>query len=71
MTSDTPTIYVEVRQRLQKEIAEALEIPMGTVMSRLNRGRGQLQAELRIEAPQGGADAGADAALDPTAEEAP
>ena len=26
MTSDTPTIYVEVRQRLQREIAEALPL---------------------------------------------
>ena len=66
-------VVVEMRligEMSYKEIAGALEIPMGTVMSRLNRGRRQLQTELRIEDPQRGPSA-ADAALDQTAEEAP
>ena len=35
-----------------KEIAAALDIPIGTVMSRLNRARGRIQAELADASPE-------------------
>jgi RNA polymerase sigma-70 factor, ECF subfamily len=39
-------ILCDVEGLTYKEVAEALSIPMGTVMSRLHRGRAQLRAEL-------------------------
>ncbi len=36
----------DVQQLTYKEIADALDIPLGTVMSRLHRGRGLLRGEL-------------------------
>jgi len=39
----------DVQQLTYKEIAEALGIPLGTVMSRLHRGRGLLRAELAAQ----------------------
>jgi len=41
----------DVEEFTYKEIAEALSIPLGTVMSRLHRGRAQLRAELDGLAP--------------------
>jgi RNA polymerase sigma-70 factor, ECF subfamily len=41
----------DVEELTYKEIAEALSIPMGTVMSRLHRGRALLRAELSAMAP--------------------
>lgn len=47
-------ILCDVEEFAYKEIAEILGIPMGTVMSRLSRARGQLQKYLRDYAVQEG-----------------
>jgi RNA polymerase sigma-70 factor (ECF subfamily) len=44
-------LLCDVEELSYKEIAEALSIPMGTVMSRLHRGRALLRAELSALAP--------------------
>lgn len=44
----------DVEEMAYKEIAEALEIPLGTVMSRLHRGRKQLRAMLKDVAHEHG-----------------
>jgi RNA polymerase sigma-70 factor, ECF subfamily len=44
-------LLCDVEELTYKEIAEALSIPLGTVMSRLHRGRAQLRAELDGLAP--------------------
>jgi RNA polymerase sigma-70 factor (ECF subfamily) len=44
-------LLCDVEEFTYKEIAEALSIPLGTVMSRLHRGRAQLRTELDGLAP--------------------
>jgi|SRR5581483_9848413 len=44
-------LLCDVEELTYKEIADALSIPMGTVMSRLHRGRALLRAELSAKAP--------------------
>ncbi len=39
-------VLCDVEELTYKEIAEALAIPIGTVMSRLHRGRARLRSEL-------------------------
>ncbi|MHA6600673.1 RNA polymerase sigma-70 factor, ECF subfamily [Corynebacterium coyleae] len=46
--------YADVEGLAYKEIAEVLDIPMGTVMSRLHRGRKQLRAMLKDVAKERG-----------------
>ena len=49
-----PVVYADVEGLSYKEIAEALDIPIGTVMSRLHRGRKALQKKLWEIAEQHG-----------------
>jgi len=45
-SSRSTVIMADLHDMSYKEIAEALDCPLGTVMSRLHRGRGQLRQAL-------------------------
>ncbi len=44
----TPIILFYFENLSYRQIAEAMEIPLGTVMSRLARGKGQLRSQLKL-----------------------
>lgn len=48
----TPVVLVDVEGLTYREAAEAMEVPIGTVMSRLSRGRALLRLELARHAPE-------------------
>ena len=58
----TLVLLVDVEGLTYREAAKALDVPIGTVMSRLSRGRGQLRRELTRHAPESctGAQSGMD-----------
>ena len=64
-----PVILADVEGFAYKEIAEMLDIPVGTVMSRLHRGRRSMQKALHDHAAARAARRGEPAAPDDTAEE--
>ena len=51
---DRVVYMADVEDMAYKEIAEALDIPLGTVMSRLHRGRKQLRVLLKDVANEQG-----------------
>jgi RNA polymerase sigma-70 factor (ECF subfamily) len=48
----TPVLLVDVEGLTYREAAEAMDVPIGTVMSRLSRGRALLRLELARHAPE-------------------
>jgi RNA polymerase sigma-70 factor (ECF subfamily) len=48
----TPVLLVDVEGLTYREAAEAMDVPIGTVMSRLSRGRALLRVELARHAPE-------------------
>jgi RNA polymerase sigma-70 factor (ECF subfamily) len=47
----TPVLLVDVEGLTYREAAEAMDVPIGTIMSRLSRGRALLRAALARHAP--------------------